>query len=70
MPLSGCLRFEFLDQRIETVAVFGEIDGVGRGAEDRHARGFERCGELQRRLSAELHDDTPFSAPFCLLGRR
>ena len=29
-----------LDQRLEAVAVFGEIDRVGRGAEDRNTRGF------------------------------
>ena len=55
----GVLRLfqaEFVEQLLEAVAIFGEIDHVGRGAEDRHVRLFERFGELQRRLAAELHD--------------
>ena len=57
MPLSGCRNFEFLDQRLEAVAVLGEVDGIGRCAQDRHAGSLERLGELQRGLAAELHDD-------------
>ena len=48
---------EPVEQLLEAVAVLGEVDGVGRGAEDRHVRLFERFGELERRLPAELHDD-------------
>ena len=44
------------DQILEPLAVLGEIDGVGRGAEDRDALGLEPAGELERRLPAELHD--------------
>ena len=33
---------EALDQRLEAVAVFGQVDGVGRGAEDRHVGLFQR----------------------------
>ena len=51
------LQFQPLDQRLEAVAVLGEVDRVGRGAEDRDAGGFQRPGELQRRLAAELDDD-------------
>ncbi len=53
----GLLQAELLDQLLEAVAVLGEVDGVGRGAEDRHAGLFQRRGELERRLAAELHDD-------------
>ena len=42
---------------LEALAIFGDVDRVRRGAEDRHARGLERLGELQRRLAAELDDD-------------
>ena len=49
-------QLELVEQLLEAVAVFGEIDGVGRGAEDRHFRLVERLGELERRLPAELHD--------------
>ena len=50
-------QFEAIEQLLEAVAVFGEIDGVGRGAEYRHIGLFQRLGKLQRRLAAELHDD-------------
>src|SRR6185437_13726453 len=53
----GLLQAELDDQLLEPVAVLGEVDGVRRGAEDRHACGFERAGKLQRRLAAELHDN-------------
>ncbi len=50
-------QFQLLQQLGEAVAVFGEVDGVGRGAENGHAACFECLGELQRRLAAELDDD-------------
>ena len=50
-------------QQVETVQQIGEasavlraVDGVGRRAEDRHARALERHDQLERRLPAELHD--------------
>ena len=57
MPFSGWLQAELVDQLGEALAVLGEVDRVGRGAEDRDALGRERRGELQRRLPAELDDD-------------
>ena len=48
---------ELVEQLLEAVAILGEVDGVGRGAEDRHVGLFQRLGELERRLAAELHDD-------------
>ena len=47
---------EAAQQLLEALAVLGEIDRVGRGAEDRHAGIGQRLGELERRLAAELHD--------------
>ena len=44
----GLPQAELLDQLLEAVAVLGEIDGVGRGAEDRDAGVFQRV----RRASA------------------
>ena len=64
----GLLQPELLDQLLEPVAILGEIDGVGRGAEDGHAGVFQRGGELQRRLAAELHDDALQRALRLLLG--
>jgi hypothetical protein len=42
---------------LEAVAVLGKVDHVGRGAEDRDAGLFQRVGQFQRGLAAELHDD-------------
>ena len=39
----GLLEPEPVDQRLEAVAVLGEVDGVGRGAQDRHAGLLERA---------------------------
>jgi len=33
----GLLEVEFVEQLLEPFAVFGKVDGVGRGAEDRDA---------------------------------
>ena len=40
------LQSELLDQRLEAIAVLGEIDGVGRSAEDRHAGLFQRAASF------------------------
>ncbi len=50
------LELEPGQQLLETLAVFGDVDGVRRGADDRHAVGLEVARKLQRRLAAELHD--------------
>ena len=48
-----------LDQQLlKAFAVFGDVDRFGRGADDGHAIGFERFGELERGLAAVLHDHT------------
>ena len=49
-------QVELDQQLLETLAVFGNIDRLGAGADDRHTRGLERLGQLERRLSAVLHD--------------
>ena len=41
---------------LETLAVFGSVDHVGRGADDRHAVRFQVERQLQRGLAAVLHD--------------
>ena len=56
MPLCGWRELELFEQLLEAVAVLGEVDGVGRGAEDRHLGLLQRLGELERGLAAELHD--------------
>jgi hypothetical protein len=50
------LQAQLVEHALEAVAVFGKVDGVGRGAEDRHIGGFQRVRQFQRGLAAELHD--------------
>ncbi len=57
VPCSGCGMPSFVQQRAEALAVFGEVDGVGRSADDGRARFVQTHGEVQRRLAAELDDD-------------
>ena len=48
---------EFVDEALEAPAVLGKVDRIGRGAENRNFGGFKRPCQLERRLTAELHDD-------------
>ena len=57
-----------VQQLLEAFAVFGEVDGVRGGAEDWHAGVLEGLGQLQRSLTAELHDDPQQLAPGHLNG--
>ena len=41
----------------EEFAVFGEIDRTGIGTDDGQAEMLQRHGQIERRLSAELHDE-------------
>ena len=50
-------NLQLLQQLAKAPAIFGQIDALGRGADDRHARGLQRQREVQRRLPAKLHDD-------------
>ena len=52
----GLFELELVDQRRKPLAVFGQIDRVGRGAEDRDARRLQRLRQIERRLPAELDD--------------
>ena len=57
MPFGGRRNAQIVEQLAEQLAVFGEIDVGGIGADDRNAGGLQRQSEIQRRLPAELHDD-------------
>ena len=50
------LQFQLVNQFLETLAVFRNVDRVWRGAYDGHAIGFEIAREFQRRLPSVLHD--------------
>src|SRR3546814_19738810 len=56
------------EQCLEPLAVLGEVDGVGRGAEAGDPGALEIVGQLQRRLAAELHDATLQNAAALLLA--
>ena len=56
MPFFGCFNLQLVEYALEAVAVLGQIDGIGRGAEDRHVGLFQRVRKLERGLAAELHD--------------
>ena len=54
----GRLRdVEALEQLAEALAVFGQVNRIGRRAKNLHACARQRHGEVERRLAAELHDD-------------
>ncbi len=53
----GLLDAQLRDQRGKTLAVFGQIDAIGRSADDRHAGALQRQRQLERGLAAELNDD-------------
>ncbi len=54
-------------ERAKAIAIFGQIDGVGRGAEDGHTRLVERPGQVEGRLAAVL-DDEPLQRAGSLLA--
>src|SRR5260370_610010 len=60
--VAGRMSLEPLQQLLEAAAILGEIDGVGRSAEDGDLCRFERGGEFERRLPAELDDDAEHRA--------
>ena len=58
-PCGGVGRLakaQAVQQFLETLAVFGRVNHVGRSADDGHAVGFEPQGEFQGRLAAVLDD--------------
>ena len=66
--VGGLEQAQPVDQRGEPLAVFGQVDAVGRGAKDRHARRLQPRRKLERRLAAELHDDAEQLAALLFLG--
>ena len=50
-------NLQIVEQLAEELAIFGEIDVLRIGADDRHTEALQRQRQIQRRLSAELHDD-------------
>ena len=52
-------QFERMQQLLEPFTVFGRIDHVRRGANDRHAIGFQVQRQLQRCLAAILNNHAP-----------
>ena len=52
---------EPVDDQAEPLAVLGQVDALGAGADDRHAGRLQRPRQVQRRLAAELddHPDRP-----------
>ena len=61
-------QVDVVEQLLEALAVFGQVDGVRRGAEDRHTSLFERRSNLERRLTPELNDHTLERAVLLLLA--
>ena len=47
---------QFVQQLLKTFAVFGQVNRIGRCAQDRDAFVGQCLRQLQRRLAAELHD--------------
>ena len=53
----GLLEADLVEEGGEELAVFGELDGLGRGADDGDAVAFEIGGKVERSLTPELDDD-------------
>jgi len=47
---------QFIQEFLEPLAVFGDVDGFGAGADDGYAVGFQRTRKLQGRLATVLDD--------------
>ncbi len=52
----GAGNLQVVEQLAEQLAVFGQVDVFGVGADDRHAEALQRQRQIERRLPAELHD--------------
>ena len=57
MPLSGCGMSELVEERLEALAVLGDVRGVGARPQDPDAGLVQGHREAQRGLAAELDDD-------------
>ena len=49
-------EFQLVEHGGEKLPILGEVDTLGRGANDVHAVRLQAGGEVERRLPAELHD--------------
>ncbi len=56
-------QLQLFDERLEAVAVFSQVNGIGGGAENGHIFPLQRSRQLERRLSAKLDDDALERAP-------
>ena len=52
----GLFQAQTMNQLLETLAVFGQIDRIGRGAQNWNALFIKRIGQFQRGLAAKLHN--------------
>ena len=59
---------QFIEKALEAVAVFRQIDGIGRGAQNRNSGTFKGFGQFERCLAAELHNYPFQSAVFLFFG--
>ena len=69
MPNRGAGRPAFGEHLAELAAVLGEVDRLGAGADDRHARVGEPLGQAERRLPTELHDHADDTGTACARRR-
>jgi hypothetical protein len=56
IPLAGCREFEFLDQLLELLTVFGIFDRLDTCSNDGNPRVSERSRQIQWGLPTELND--------------
>ena len=55
--VSRLAQIQLVQEFLETVAILGKVDRIGRGAKNRNARILQGIGKFQRCLAAELDDD-------------
>ena len=68
MPNRGAGRPALLEHLAELAAVLGQVDGLGAGADDRHAGVLEPLRQPERGLPAELHDHPDDTGTACAGG--
>ena len=65
---AGRLRnIEFFEQLSESLAIFRQVDRLGRCADDRHARCKQALRQVQRSLPAKLHNHSDLRARLRLM---
>src|SRR5438067_9826538 len=52
----GLAQIKFVEHNGEELAIFGHLDALRLGSENGNASRFQPIGEIERRLSAKLHD--------------